>query len=242
MKEFELKYGCNPNQKPSKIYMHDGSDLPIEILSGRPGYINFLDAFNSWQLVRELKAALGGPVRYEDRKGSLEFVLFGDRSARRSAIDALICDVHGRRVTLSTDESPDACLHGRVQVTSEKTDAAKTVLKLEGVFDPYRTEPTSTDENWLWDPFSFERGVVREYADLIVDGALDLELIGSPMPVTPVFRVTSGTGLTMALGGNTYTLLPGENVFAAVVLTDAAYNVRFTGTGTVTVAFAAGRL
>ena len=62
MKEFELKYGCNPNQKPSKIYMADGSDLPIEILCGRPGYINFLDAFNSWQLVRELKAALGLPA------------------------------------------------------------------------------------------------------------------------------------------------------------------------------------
>ncbi|HIT33323.1 MAG TPA: phosphoribosylaminoimidazolecarboxamide formyltransferase [Candidatus Faecousia intestinigallinarum] len=59
MKEFALKYGCNPNQKPAKIYMHDGSELPIEILSGRPGYINFLDAFNSWQLVKELKAATG---------------------------------------------------------------------------------------------------------------------------------------------------------------------------------------
>ena len=62
MKEFELKYGCNPNQKPSKIYMHDGSELPIEILNGRPGYINFLDAFNSWQLVKELKEALGMPA------------------------------------------------------------------------------------------------------------------------------------------------------------------------------------
>ncbi|MBR4451848.1 MAG: phosphoribosylaminoimidazolecarboxamide formyltransferase [Clostridia bacterium] len=62
MKEFELKYGCNPNQKPSKIFMADGSDLPIEILSGRPGYINFLDAFNSWQLVKELKEALGLPA------------------------------------------------------------------------------------------------------------------------------------------------------------------------------------
>ena len=59
MKEFELKYGCNPNQKPAKIFMHDGSDLPIEILSGRPGFINFLDAFNSWQLVKELKEATG---------------------------------------------------------------------------------------------------------------------------------------------------------------------------------------
>lgn len=59
MKELELKYGCNPNQKPSKIMMKDGKELPIEVLSGRPGYINFLDAFNGWQLVRELKQATG---------------------------------------------------------------------------------------------------------------------------------------------------------------------------------------
>lgn len=62
MTEFELKYGCNPNQKPAKIFMENGSELPIEILCGRPGYINFLDAFNSWQLVKELKAALGMPA------------------------------------------------------------------------------------------------------------------------------------------------------------------------------------
>ena len=59
MKEFELKYGCNPNQKPASLYMHDGSELPIEILNGRPGYINFMDALNSWQLVKELKEATG---------------------------------------------------------------------------------------------------------------------------------------------------------------------------------------
>ncbi len=59
MKEFELKYGCNPNQKPAKIYMKDGSELPIQVLNGRPGFINFLDAFNSWQLVKELKEATG---------------------------------------------------------------------------------------------------------------------------------------------------------------------------------------
>ncbi len=62
MKELALKYGCNPNQKPSRIYMADGSDLPIQVLSGRPGYINFLDAFNGWQLVCELKAATGLPA------------------------------------------------------------------------------------------------------------------------------------------------------------------------------------
>ena len=62
MESFELKYGCNPNQKPAKIYMKDGSELPIEVLNGRPGYINFMDAFNSWQLVKELKEATGMPA------------------------------------------------------------------------------------------------------------------------------------------------------------------------------------
>ena len=62
MNEFELKYGCNPNQKPAKIFMKDGSDLPIRVLNGRPGFINFLDAFNSWQLVKELKEATGLPA------------------------------------------------------------------------------------------------------------------------------------------------------------------------------------
>ncbi len=62
MKDLELKYGCNPNQKPSKIYMADGSELPIQVLNGKPGYINFLDAFNGWQLVKELKRATGLPA------------------------------------------------------------------------------------------------------------------------------------------------------------------------------------
>ena len=62
MKELALKYGCNPNQKPSRIYVADGSELPIEVLSGKPGYINFLDAFNGWQLVKELKRATGLPA------------------------------------------------------------------------------------------------------------------------------------------------------------------------------------
>ncbi len=62
MNEMELKYGCNPNQKPSRIYMEDGSELPVKVLCGKPGYINFLDAFNGWQLVKELKAATGLPA------------------------------------------------------------------------------------------------------------------------------------------------------------------------------------
>ncbi|MBQ9306800.1 MAG: phosphoribosylaminoimidazolecarboxamide formyltransferase, partial [Clostridia bacterium] len=72
MQSFELKYGCNPHQKPARVFMEDGQDLPFEILSGRPGYINFLDALNSWQLVSELKAALGHPL--SDRRKQACFV------------------------------------------------------------------------------------------------------------------------------------------------------------------------
>ena len=62
MNEMELKYGCNPNQKPARVFMHNDKDLPFQVLSGRPGYINLLDAFNGWQLVRELKKATGLPA------------------------------------------------------------------------------------------------------------------------------------------------------------------------------------
>ena len=62
MNELTLKYGCNPNQKPSRVYMEDGSDLPFEVLNGRPGYINLMDAFNGWQLVSQLAKAAGKPA------------------------------------------------------------------------------------------------------------------------------------------------------------------------------------
>ena len=78
MKEFELKYGCNPNQKPSKIYMADGSELPIEILCGRPGYINFLDAFNSWYARRnfiQARFAHIGCSRHQDERKAQEGLL-----------------------------------------------------------------------------------------------------------------------------------------------------------------------
>ena len=70
MNEIQLKYGCNPNQKPSRIFMEDGSELPVTVLNGKPGYINFLDAFNGWQLVKELKEAVNLPAA-----ASLQFIV-----------------------------------------------------------------------------------------------------------------------------------------------------------------------
>ncbi|MBR2410448.1 MAG: phosphoribosylaminoimidazolecarboxamide formyltransferase [Clostridia bacterium] len=111
MKEFELKYGCNPNQKPSKIYMADGSELPIEILSGRPGYINFLDAFNSWQLVKELKEATGLPAVTSFKHVSPTSAAVGIRLSDTLKKACFVDDIEG------LDESPLACAYARARGT-----------------------------------------------------------------------------------------------------------------------------
>ncbi|MBO5747382.1 MAG: phosphoribosylaminoimidazolecarboxamide formyltransferase [Clostridia bacterium] len=111
MKEFELKYGCNPNQKPSKIYMHDGSDLPIEILNGRPGYINFLDAFNSWQLVKELKEALCMHAVTSFKHVSPTSAAIGLPLSEKLKKACFVDDIEG------LDESPLACAYARARGT-----------------------------------------------------------------------------------------------------------------------------
>ena len=111
MKEFELKYGCNPNQKPSKIYMADGSDLPIEILNGRPGYINFLDAFNSYQLVKELKNILGLPAVTSFKHVSPTSAAVGIPLSDKLKKACFVDDIEG------LDDSLLACAYARARGT-----------------------------------------------------------------------------------------------------------------------------
>ena len=111
MKEFELKYGCNPNQKPARIFMANGEDLPLTILNGRPGYINFLDALNSWQLVKELKAALGCVAATSFKHVSPTSAAIGlplDEALKRACF---VDDIDG------LDDSPLACAYARARGT-----------------------------------------------------------------------------------------------------------------------------
>ena len=111
MKEFELKYGCNPNQKPSRIFMKDGSELPITVLNGRPGYINFLDAFNSWQLVKELKEAIGLPAATSFKHVSPTSAAVGLPLPASLKKACFVEDIEG------IDESPLACAYVRARGT-----------------------------------------------------------------------------------------------------------------------------
>jgi AICAR transformylase/IMP cyclohydrolase PurH len=111
MKEIQLKYGCNPNQKPSRIYMADGSDLPVTVLNGRPGYINFLDALNSWQLVKELKEATGIVCAASFKHVSPTSAALGIRLPDRLKRSCFVDDVEG------LDDSPLACAYARARGT-----------------------------------------------------------------------------------------------------------------------------
>ena len=111
MKEIQLKYGCNPNQKPSRIYLEDGSELPLEVLSGRPGYINFLDALNGWQLVRELKEALGIPAAASFKHVSPAGAAIGLKLSEKQKKAFFVDDIEG------LDDSPLACAYARARGT-----------------------------------------------------------------------------------------------------------------------------
>lgn len=111
MREFELKYGCNPNQKPAKIYMADGTELPIHILNGKPGYINFLDAFNSWQLVKELKEALGMPAATSFKHVSPTSAAVGTPMSLELKKACFVDDLEG------LDQSPIALAYARARGT-----------------------------------------------------------------------------------------------------------------------------
>lgn len=141
MKEFELKYGCNPNQKPSKIYMEDGSELPIEILNGRPGFINFLDAFNSWQLVKEIKDILGMTAATSFKHVSPTSAAVGVKLPESLKKACFVDDIEG------LDDSPLACAYARARGTdrmssfgdwialSDECDATTAMLVAREVSD-----------------------------------------------------------------------------------------------------------
>ncbi len=111
MNEFSLKYGCNPNQKPARIYMADGSELPVEIVNGRPGYINFLDALNSWQLVKEIKAATGMAAATSFKHVSPTSAAVGKALSPALKKSCFVDDIEG------LDDSPLACAYARARGT-----------------------------------------------------------------------------------------------------------------------------
>ena len=136
MQEFALKYGCNPHQKPARIYMENGQDLPLQILSGRPGYINFLDALNAWQLVSELKEALGLPCAASFKHVSPTSAALGLPLPETLKKACFVNDIEG------LDDSPLACAYARARGTDRMSSFGDWVA-LSDVPKPSKSSSSS---------------------------------------------------------------------------------------------------
>ena len=169
--EMQLKYGCNPNQKPSRVYMADGSDLPIEVLCGKPGYINLLDALNGWQLVKELKAAIGRPLSddlkkiywvddlgelsplasaYARARGADRMSSYGDFIALSDKVDVCTAKMIQREVSdgvIAPDYDPEA-----LEILKSKRKGTYCILKMD---ENYKPAPIETKQVY---GVSFEQG------------------------------------------------------------------------------------
>lgn len=190
--------------------------------------------------------ALDGLVHYEDRSYEQEFYIVKEEPDWHTIYSSLLNTLHGRHVLMIFDDDPIWYYEGRLEVGEPKPDEAGYItIPIKGTLKPYKYNvTTSTDEDWLWDPFDFEEGVIREYKDIEIVDSGTVTVVGSLMPVVPTITVVSedGTGMTVTYAGRTYQLVDGDNRIPAMTIQADDYDMVFRGTGTVTIYFREGSL
>lgn len=195
---------------------------------GRNGQIDLTEALTGYTVYnnRQIVLELGGRKRSQDWPGFMSNFLN---------------DLHGKKVKVVFDNDPSYYYQGRATVESDYekgNEIARFTLTINA--EPYKYSNQSTTEPWLWDPFSFVDGVIRYYNQIQVDGTAQIRVLGSEIPVIPIF--TASAAMQVQFNGQTYDLAAGNNKIYDIVLMDQAYTLTFTGTGTVSINYKAGRL
>lgn len=193
--------------------------------------------------------ALTGDVHYENRKGIFRYTYLGLRNAWDAIWHRLLSNFHGQRMKIELDEDPGGYYEGRVFVKDPQYDQdGKMFVEIEADLEPYKRDTFSSVEPWLWDPFSFENGVIREYSNIQVNGTTSVQIIGSKMPVYPDIIVKSGTGLSVTYPVDTVpktvSLVTGSNASRTpdFVLRYEIKTLTFSGNGVVDIDFRGGTL
>lgn len=189
----------------------------------------------------DLTEALTGYTVYGNRVITLE--LGGKRPSNQwpGFMSDFLNAVHGKMVEVVFDNEPDWYYKGRATVESDYqkgNEIATFTLTINA--DPYKYSILTSVQPWLWDPFSFVDGVIRYYNQITVNGTTEVTVIGSKKPTIPVFNASAA--MTVNFDGKTYDLTAGENKIYDIVLMDQEYTLKFTGTGTVSINYQAGRL
>lgn len=188
----------------------------------------------------DLTESLTGDVKYQNRTITCTFTVVGNRERWADCYSTLQAAMHGKRMRIVMDDDPDYFYIGRVQINAWKSSKRTAEIVVEADVEPYKCDMQSAVEDWEWDTFDFETGVIREWASLVVDGSLEVLIIGSSKKVVPTF--TASAAMVISYLGETYDLPAGTHRIFNLVIGDGESTMTFTGNGTVSIDYRGGRL
>lgn len=194
--------------------------------------------------VLDLSTVLTGDIHYGSRTGSLEFIVDNGHKEWFELYSDISDYLHGQKMKAILEDDPSYYYEGRFTVNEWKSDKSHSLITIDYVVDPYKIELFSGVEDWLWDSFNFETGIIREYKNLVVNGTLKFYMEGSRKPIVPSFVVasTDTKGLTVTYNGTTYSLKDGENRVINIKMGSGTHLLTFKGNGNVSINYRGGRL
>lgn len=192
----------------------------------------------------DLTESLTGDVKFDNRTITCEFVVLDARNRWSDIYSEIMDYLHGQRMKVRLDEDPTYYYEGRLQVNEWKSDKVTSTITIEGDVEPYKMEMFSSLEEWEWDSFNFETGIIRDYKEIRVDESLTFTIEGRRKSVVPSFTVASddGSGLQVRFNGTTYDLPDGTSRVLNIVIKNGTNTLYFTGNGTVSIDYRGGRL
>lgn len=217
------------------LYPHEHPDIPPAKAKTRyvdiPGADGVVD-MTEWPQ---------GYVTFKNRQGTFTF-LCPERSKWDATLTAVTSALHGQFADIVKDEEPNFRYRGRLSVDQMDYADARGIITITAEMEPYKFERTTTVADWLWDPFSFETGIIREYGNLTIDGETEVTVWSSPAGGSPMITVSDD--MTLEVDGTTYNLTAGDNSLPELQLPRAveAVTFTFTGTGTASIYFWPGYL
>lgn len=194
--------------------------------------------------VLDLTESLTGDVKFENRTITCEFNVIDNRKRWSNIYSEILDYLHGRQMKIMLDEDPTYYYVGRFQVNEWKSDKVTSLITIEGNVEPYKLEVCGSLDDWEWDSFNFETGIIRQWKDLTVEDSLTITVVGTRKTVVPSFIVQSndGSGMTVTFDGRTYNLSDGVNRVVNINIKQETQTLVFTGNGTVSIDYRGGRL
>lgn len=188
----------------------------------------------------DLSEVLTGNPRYDDREINVTFTImepFPKWELKRSEIAQAL---HGRKMRIVFDDDKAFYWYGRIEVGEIKPEGSTASIEISAIVEPYKHNVTTSAEDWLWDPFDFEFGVINETANMLVNGTLSYILITSQKWENPI--IVSDAAMSLTVDGKTYSIAAGSQVLYELILTEGEHTFTFTGNGTVTINYVGGML